>query len=235
MSLQSVTISDQVDWLAIPTPGPDSSLKEYLPRGFAAYLKILTPLGIDRRIPLNNYSFSSRSIDALNNRVNFWNTYRIVGGRPAPENLEPISYRELAASLGVAYDASFDAAAISRQYNGYWPPNLGGSDTLEAAFSQKLVAALGAATPTYFYGSLDDGNYHFTADNDLTDWLELGVAADLGPVFQRDRDYPSYAFAADHSWCLRHPEDAGWLLLGCSTQLRESLHTCAALELFDLT
>ncbi|MCB2409063.1 hypothetical protein [Hymenobacter lucidus] len=234
MSLQSVTITDQVDWLATPTLGPDSSLREALPRGFAAYLKILTPLGIDRRIPLADYSFSTQSIEALNNRVNFWNTYQIVGGRPAPENLTPISYREIAASLDVAYDASFDVGAIRHQYNGHWPPNLGYNDVLEAAFIQELVAALGASTPTYFYGSLDDGNYRFTTGNDLTDWLELGVVADLGPVFQRDLDYPSYAFAADHSWCLRHPEDAGWLLLGCSESVRNVLHAQPSLEFFDL-
>lgn len=234
MSLQSVTITDQVDWLATPAPGPDSPLQDALPSGFAAYLKILTPLGIDRRIPLADYSFSTRSIEALNNRVKFWNTYQIVGGRPMPENLEPISYREVAASLGVTYDAAFDDSTIFRHYNGHWPPNLGSSKSLEMAFIQELLAVLGATTPTYFHGTIDDGNYRFTDDNDVVDWLDLGVAADLSYIMQRDPDYPSYAFAADHSWCLRHPEDAGWLLLGCSEQLRSTLRARPALEFFDL-
>ncbi|TGE27995.1 hypothetical protein [Hymenobacter metallicola] len=235
MGLQSVTIKHQVDWLSASTLRHESPLKEALPPGFAVYLKILTPLGIDRRIPLADYSFSTRSIEALNNRVNFWNTYQIVGGFPAPENLEPITYHEIATSLGVPYNASFDTAAIRQQYNGHWPPNLGSSNALEAAFVQELVAVQGATTPTYFYGTIDDGNYRFTDDNDVVDWLELGIAADLSPIMQRDPDYPSYVFAADHSWCLRHPEDAGWLLLVCSKQLYNAIYTHSTLEYFNLT
>ena len=79
MPFHYVTITDQLTWLpdhagsAAPTvPG--------LPAGYEAYLKLLPPLGIDRSVPIAEYSFARGSVAELNARVAFWNKHGIVQG-----------------------------------------------------------------------------------------------------------------------------------------------------------
>ena len=155
MPFHYVTITDQLDWLpehagTATAPG--------LPAGYGAYLKLLPPLGIDRSVPIAEYSFACGSVAELNARVAFWNKYGIVQGQPAASHLQPITHQELATSLGLPYNVEFDSAAISRAYGGHWPPYLGSSSLFTAAFAQRLTQAMGPATEAYFYGSQEEGN-----------------------------------------------------------------------------
>ena len=79
-----------LDWLPLANDAPALTK---LPLGFAAYLKLLPPLGIDRSVPVVDYSFAARTMEQLNARAAFWNQYGIVGGQPAPDRLYPSRIR----------------------------------------------------------------------------------------------------------------------------------------------
>lgn len=231
MSLQSITITDQLDWL--PTiPSAAAPVAPGLPQGYTAYLRILPPLGIDRSIPIAEYSLAKKTVAELNARVAFWNKYWIVQGQPSPSRLTPISYREVATSMGLAYDALFSSADIARAY-GAWPPNLGSSPALEKAFVQQLLQVLGPATETYFYGSAEDGNGRWGDDGFREDWLQFGLTADLPSIYESNNQSPTYIFAADRAWCFYQSELAD-LVVGCNISLAQALLAQPGLEALPL-
>lgn len=229
MSRRPVPDTSPLDWLSLADDVPTVS---GLPLGFAAYLKLLPPLGIDRSVPVGDYSFAVRTVAQLNARAAFWTTYGIVEGRPAPDRLNPITYRQVAADLGMAYTPAFGNAAIHRAYGG-WPPHLGSSLALEVAFAQQLVAVLGPETDTYFFGSVNEGNYRWEAQDQPTDWLEQGQARDVVDLYQQERQWPTYTFAADRAWCLYQGEDQE-LGLSCSLAIAQQLLTHPMLESWPL-
>jgi hypothetical protein len=156
MSLSRVTITSQLAWLPENASGATAALLG-LPAGYEAYLKLLLPLGIDRSVPIGDYSFACSTVAALNARTAFWDKYGIVISQPTASRLQPITHREVAATLGLPYDTDFGRAAISQAYGGHWPPHLGSSSLLIEAFAQQLAQLLGPATEAYFYGSLEEG------------------------------------------------------------------------------
>lgn len=230
-SISRYPVSDcsPLDWLPLTSEVPAVS---GLPVGFAAYLKLLPPLGIDRSVPLANYSFAARTVEQLNARAAFWTKHGIVLGQPASDRLTAITYRQVAAELGVAYTPAFGNEAIHHAYGG-WPPHLGSGLSLEVAFAQQLVAVLGPRTDTYFFGSVEEGNYRFDAEGMPTDWLEQGQAGDVIDLYQQERRWPTYTFAADRTWCLYQGEDQE-LALGCSRVIAQQLQTHPAWETWPL-
>jgi hypothetical protein len=156
MTLRTLPIRDQLGWL--PThPQLAAASCPALPRGYDVYLKLLPPLGIDPSVPIASYSFATRTSADLNTRAAFWATHHIQRGQPDPTRLQPITYRQVSAQLGLAYEASLDSAAIRRHY-GEWPPHLGSSAVLEEAFVRQLVQLLGPQQPAYLYGAAEEGN-----------------------------------------------------------------------------
>lgn len=232
MRLQSVAITDQLTWLP-QTPVAAAPSAPGLPPGYAVYLKLLPPLGIDRNVPIAEYSFAQRTVNDLNARAAFWNKYGIVQGQPSANRLETITYREVAASLGLVFDAQFSSADIARAYGG-WPPHLGSSPALEATFIQRIIQVLGPATTTYFYGSEEEGNVYWGDDGFPTDWLMCGLLADLPEVHEQSGRIPTYFFAADHSWCFYQGESTD-LIVGCTAPLAQALLARAELEALRLT
>jgi hypothetical protein len=140
MTLQVISIADQLGWL-VPQPPQAAAACPGLPSGYDAYLKLLSPLGIDPNVPITAYSFAKRTLDDLNARAAFWATYHIQHGQPAAARLQPITYREVSATLGLAYEATLDSAAIQRHYS-EWPPHLGSSSELEEVFVRQVVATV---------------------------------------------------------------------------------------------
>ncbi|WP_460585743.1 hypothetical protein [Hymenobacter arcticus] len=232
MSLQTVPITDQLAWLP-QTPATAAPAAPGLPPGYAAYLKLLPPLGIDLSVPIAEYSFAQRTVAELNARAAFWKKYGIVQGQPSANRLETITYREVAAALDLVFDAQFSGADIARAYGG-WPPHLGSSPALEAAFVQQLIQALGSATAVYFYGSAEEGNGYRSSDGFPADWLTYGLLADLPEVREESGGLPTYFFAADHSWCFYQGESAD-LVVGCAAPLAQALLAQAGLEALPLT
>lgn len=229
MSRCPVSDRSPLDWLPLSDDVPAVS---GLPLGFAAYLKLLPPLGIDRSIPVATYSFKARTVEQLNARAAFWNQHGIVAGQPASERLTPITYRQVAAEMGLAFTSEFGNAAIHRAYGG-WPPHLGSSLALEVAFAQQLVAVLGPQTDTYFFGSVNEGNYRWEAPDQPVDWLEQGQAGNVVDLYQQERQWPTYTFATDRAWCLYQGEDQE-LALGCSLVLAQQLQAHPMLESWPL-
>lgn len=229
MSRCPVSDLSPLDWLPLTDDVPTVS---GLPLGFAAYLKLLPPVGIDRSIPVATYSFKARTVEQLNARVAFWNTHGIHHGQPAPDRLTPITYRQVAAELGVAFTPAFDNESISRAYGG-WPPHLGSSLALEMAFAQQLVEMLDPQTDTYFFGSVAEGAYRWDAQGLPTDWLEQGQAGDVVDLYQQEHRWPTYTFAANRTWCLYQGEDKE-LALGCSRAIAQQLQVHPALETWPL-
>lgn len=233
MPLHRVTITDQLDWLPCKAGQPALAAPE-LPAGYGAYLKLLPPLGIDRSVPIADYSFAQRTVAELNARAAFWQKYGIVQGQPSASHLQPITYREVAASLGLAYDSHIDNAAIMQAYGGHWPPHLGTSELFTQHFIQQLVSLLGPATEVFFYGLQAEGSYVWDANGLPTDWLEQGALADLPVVYARDGAWPIYLAAADRSWCFYQPEWVEWLTLSCHLGLAQKLLVQSNLEVFEL-
>lgn len=233
MSLQRVAITNQLAWL--PGNAGVAAVLPGLPVGYEAYLKLLLPLGIDRDVPIADYSFARSTVAELSARAAFWNKHGIVVGQPMASRLQPITHREVAATLGLPYDVGFSRAAISQAYGGHWPPHLGSSSLLTEAFACQLTQLLGAAAEVYFYGSHKEGNYAWDDSGLPNNWLELGTLADLLAVYQRDGVFPTYVFAADHSWCLYQAEDEDWLAFGGTTSLAHMLLVYQELEAFRLT
>ena len=232
MCRQPVALTDQLTWLPVAA-GTSADAAPGLPIGYAAYLKVLPPLGIDHSIPIAEYSFAQKTVSELNARVAFWDKYGISQGQPAASKLVGITYREVATSLGLVYDAQFGSAAIVRAYGG-WPPHLGSSPALQAAFLQQLTRALGATTPAYFYGSAAEGNGDWDKDGFPIDWLQQGQLADLPGVVGEGGLLPTYCFAADHSWCCYQGELAD-LVVGCAAPLARVLLAQPGLEVLPLT
>jgi hypothetical protein len=222
MSRSPVFDTFVLDWLPLDQGVPAVS---GLPLGFAAYLQLLPPLGIDRSVPVTDYSFATRTVAQLNARAAFW-------GQPAPERLTPTTYRQVAAEIGVAYTPAFGNGAIQRAYGG-WPPHLGSSLALEVAFAQQLVAVLGPQTDAYFFGSVDEGNYRWDAQGLPTDWLEKGPAEDAVDLYRQERRWPTYTFAANQTWCLYQGEDQ-LLALGCSWAVAQQLQALPTVEAWPL-
>jgi len=218
-----------LDWLPLANDAPALA---GLPLGFAAYLKLLPPLGIDRSVPVVEYSFAARTVAQLNARAVFWDRHGIVEGQPVPDRLAPITYRQVATELGVDYAPAFGNEAIHDAYGG-WPPHLGSSLALEVAFAQQLVAVLGPQTDTYFFSSVDEGNYRWDAQDLPTDWLEQGLAGDVVGLYQQERRWPTYTFAANRAWCLYQGEDQE-LALGCSQAVAQQLQTHPTFETWSL-
>ena len=219
-----------LQWLPLADDAPAAL---GLPLGFEVYQKLLPPLGIDRSVPVAAYSFAARTVDQLNARASFWNAHNIHQGQPPPDRLTPITYRQVAAELGVAFTPAFGDGAIRDAYGG-WPPHLGSSLELEVAFVQQLVAVLGPSTDTYFFGSVAEGAYRWDAHGLPIDWLEQGQAGDLEDLYNQERRWPTYTFAADRAWCLYQGEDQEGLALGCSVTMAQMLHANSMLEIWPL-
>lgn len=233
MSLHSVPIVEQLNWLAVRSE-KSANNSFGLPPVFEAYLKIFPPLGIDHSVPIATYSFNKRTVDDLNTRAAFWNQYGIVNGQPNPKQLESISYRAVANTLGLKYDAEFDSSVIGRFY-GEWPPHLGSSVAQYEEFIQQLVHTIGPDSDAYFYGSVDEGNYDWDKDGFPTDWLELGKATDLSEVYRCDGQFPTYTFAINHAWCLYQSESTDSLIIGCAALSARALLTNPMLEVLLLS
>ena len=221
MPLSSIPIVAQLNWLPINLQEAPSALPG-LPLGYDAYIKVLPPLGIDPDIPIASYSFAKRTIAELNARAAFWDKYGIQQGQPDATRLKRTSYGEVGATIGLAYTAALDSSAIQRFY-GEWPPHLGSSSAFEKVFIQQLVQLLGPESPAYFYGSIEEGTYHWDEHGFPQDWLEQGSVADLLLVYQRDNKLPTYLFPADHSWCFYQGETMDWVAIGCSASLAQAL------------
>ena len=228
--LQEVVTTDQLDWLKLPPAAPGQG--HGLPAGFEAYLKLLLPIGIDRSIPLEEYSPKRSTVAEMNARAAFWRKYNIGGPSKTDAKLTPIKYSELATIWGVPYDKDFTPERITKAY-GEWPPNLRESDKLNKQFIQFLTQALGSSTPTYFSGTVDNGDYHWMGGFPA-DWLELGTAADLTQIYQRDEQFPGNVFDTKHTWCLSHTEFNDYLVLGCPAAIAHELSSHSAIESFYL-
>ena len=233
MPLSQVAITSQLAWLPENTSG--AAALSGLPAGCGTYLKLLLPLGVDTSVPLADYSFACSTVAELNTRAAFWNKYGIVKGQPKTSRLRPITNRAIAAMLGLPYDAAFSSAVISQAYGGHWPPHLSSSSLLTEGFAQQLAQLMGPATETYFYGSPEEGNADWDASGLLVSWLAIGTLADLPAVYRRDGVFPTYVFAADHSWCLYQAEDEDWLAFGGPTDLADVLLAQQDLAAFRLT
>jgi hypothetical protein len=229
MTLIPITITNQLDWLSNSYP---TGIMPGLARGHEAYLRILPPLGIDPAIPTASFSFAQRTPADLNARAAFWDKYGIIQGQPTPSRLIPITYRKVAATLGIPYDSTFTAASIVKAYGG-WPPHLGTSPTLCKAFAQQLVQVLGSDQEAYFYGCVDEGTYRFDSDGLPADWLEQGQVADL-TLYYHEGPLPTYFFAVDHSWCFYQGEWSDELIVGCSNKLANALLAHPSLEVLHL-
>jgi hypothetical protein len=229
MSRSPVFYTSVLDWLPLDKGVPAVS---GLPLGFAAYLQLLPPLGINRSVPVADYSFATRTVAQLNARAAFWTQHGLVGGQPAPERLTPITYRQVAAEIGVPYTPAFGNEAIQRAYGG-WPPHLGSSLALEVAFAQQLVAVLGPQTDAYFFGSVDEGYYRWDDQGLPTDWLGKGPAEDAVDLYRQERGWPTYTFATNREWCLYQGEDQ-LLALGCSRAVAQQLQTLPTVEAWPL-
>lgn len=231
MMLRTLPITDHLGWL--PTyPQQIAAPCPALPSGYDVYLKLLSPLGIDPSVPIAAYSFATRTSADLKARAAFWDTYHIQRGQPDPARLQPITYREVSAQLGLAYEATLDSAAIRRHY-GEWPPHLGSSTALEEAFIRQLVHLLGPQQPAYLYGSAEQGNGIGDAEGFRQDWFAQGHVADLVTVYQQQGQFPTYCFALDHSWCLYQGE-VEWLAVGCTSALAHAFLAEATIKAFRL-
>lgn len=228
--LQEVVITDQLDWLKLhpATPGQGHAL----PTGFGAYLKLLLPVGIDHSIPLEEYSPKRSTVAEMKARAAFWRKYGIGDPLKTDTKLIHIKYSELAKIWSVPYDKDFTPERIIKAY-GEWPLNLRKSGKLNEQFIQFLTQALGSSTPTYFSGTVDNGDYHLM-NGFPADWLELGTAADLTQVYQRDGQFPGKVFDKKHSWCLSHTEFTDYLVLGCPVAIAHKLDRHPTIEGFYL-
>ena len=229
MSRCSVSDLAPLDWLPLADNVPAIS---GVPLGFGSYLNLLPPLGVDRSIPVATYSFQARTVEQLNARAAYWNTHGIHHGQPAPDRLTPITYRQVAAELGVAFAPTFGNEAIARAFGG-WPPHLGSSLALEVAFAQQVVEVLDPQTDTYFFGSVAEGASRWDGQGLPADWLERGRAEDLLDLYQQERRWPTYTFAANRTWCLYQGEDQE-LALGCSLAIAQQLQAHPELETWPL-
>jgi hypothetical protein len=165
--LQEVVIIDQLNWLKLH---PVTSGQGHgLPIGFEAYLKLLLPIGIDRSIPLEEYSPKRSTVAEMNARAAFWRKYDIDGSSKTDDKLIPIKYSQLAKIWSIPYDKDSTPERIIKAY-GEWPPNLRESSKLNEHFIQLLTQALGSSTPTYFSGTVDNGDYP------LGEWLSRRLA-----------------------------------------------------------
>lgn len=228
--LQEVAITDQLNWLK---QGPFTSGQgHWLPDGFDAYLKLLLPVGIDYSIPLEEYSPKRSTVAEMNARAAFWRKYDIGGPSSTADKLTPIKYSELAKIWDVPYDKDFTSGKIIKAC-GEWPPNLRESNKLTEQFIQVVTQIVGPSTPTYFSGTIENGDYHWV--NDLpTDWIELGIAADLVQVYQRDGQFPGDVFDTKHTWCLSYMEFTDYLILGCSAAIAQEISNHPEIESFRL-
>jgi hypothetical protein len=138
----------------------------------------------------------------------------------------------LAKIWGVPYDKNFTPERITKSY-GEWPPNLRESGELNKQFIQLPTQALGSSTPTYFSGTVDNGDYHWV-DGFPADWLELGTAADLAHIYQRDGQFAGNVFDTEHTWCLSHTEFTDYLVLGCPAAVAHELSSHPEVESFYL-
>lgn len=185
-------------------------------------------------MPIAEYSFACGSVAELNARAAFWTKYGIVQGQPAASRLQPITHQKLATLLGLPYNVEFDSVAISWAYGGHWPPHLGSSQLFAEAFARQLAQAIGPATEVYFYGSQEEGNGLCDRDGFLADWLALGTLADLPEIYREDSAFPTYVFAADHSWCFYQAELVDWLAFGGPAEVANVLLASPGMEGFRL-
>jgi hypothetical protein len=135
--------------------------------------------------------------------------------------------------LGIAYTSGFTPDNISTHFGG-WPPNLRESKQMNECFVHLLTQVIGPAAPAYFFGSVDNGNYHWVSDSPA-DLLEIGTVADLAHLYQRDGQSPGYVFDPNHAWCLIHMEFAEYMFLGCSLCLADAIDTYSVLEMIRLS
>jgi hypothetical protein len=233
MSLHVVPLAEAPVWLSAPywLTAPELA---GVPAGFAAYVKLLPPLGIDRSIPIEAYPRASRTVEDLQARASFWTAHGIVRGKPPEARVVPTTYRAVAQWLGLPYTPALGADALVAAF-GSWPPHLGTTEAMEVAFLERIVALLGPQTATYFHGTVDEGNYRWGPDGFPVDWLERGVAADLLTVCRRDGAFPSYVFAADHRWCIYEGEWTDWKIIAGSQALAQAFLDAPDLETFRIT
>lgn len=203
-----------------------------LPDDFDTYIKILMPICIDKGMPIEDYSFKSKSIEELNKRVEFWNRHGIVDGHPAKDRLERITYEELANRLNIPFSKDIDSQLIWNLAKG-WPPNLGSLVEEDIKALDEIISNVGATAPTYFFGDVLDGK-GLHENEGIVDWLFLGKLSELKALYvERNQDFPSYFFAENMEWCFFHPEDESYLLLGCAEAVAKRLLKNELIECFE--
>lgn len=222
-----------VDWInkSLDLKG-FGKVSNLLPSSFDSYIKILLPICIDKEVPIEEYSFNTKSIEDLNKRVRFWNKYGIINERPAKDRLEKISYTELSKELNIPYNKYIDTQSIW-DIDKAWRPNLGSLLEEELDTLNKIISIIGAETPTFFFGDVLDGK-GFHENDDVVDWLVYGKLSEILTIYsEQNQDFPSYFFAENKEWCFSHPEDQSYLLLGCGEELAKQFLQCDSLECFE--
>ncbi|WP_242919697.1 hypothetical protein [Pontibacter liquoris] len=222
-----------VDWIS---KGVDQEgfgkVSNLLPSCFNSYIKILMPICIDKKMPIKEYSYNAKSVEDLNKRVEFWNKYGIINGHPAKDRLERTSYKELSKELNIPYNKHIDTQSIWN-IDKQWPPNLGSLLEEDIETLNEIISIIGAATPTFFFGDVLDGK-GFQENDDVVDWLFFGELSELTTVYvEQNQDFPSYFFAENKAWCFCHPEDQGFLLLGCGEEVAKKVLKSESIECFE--
>ncbi|GAB3636783.1 hypothetical protein GCM10027422_23730 [Hymenobacter arcticus] len=156
--LQEVVIITQLDWLQLRSCAPGQSHR--LPNCFNSYLKLLLPIRIDHNIPLAEHSSRRSTTPEVNARAAFWRKYDIGGPSATDDKLTPVKDSELAKVRNVPYNKDFTTENIAKKCS-EWPPNLRESKELTEHFIQLLTQALSLITPTYFAGTVENGDYHW--------------------------------------------------------------------------
>ncbi|MDJ0367749.1 hypothetical protein QMK33_21600 [Hymenobacter sp. H14-R3] len=228
--MQEVVIINQLDWLK--NNACTLGRGHCLPAGFDSYLKLLLPIGIDHSISLAEYSPRRGTVAEMNARAAFWRKYDIGGPSASDDKLTSVKYSELAEIWNVPYNKDFTPDKIAKAC-GEWPPNLRESNKLNKHFIALIIHVLGSTTPTYFSGTIENGEYQWAAGFP-TDWLARGTTADLAQVHQRNGQFPSNMFDSECTWCLHHAEFADYLILACSTVIAHEIAGNSEVELFYL-
>lgn len=135
--------------------------------------------------------------------------------------------------LNISYNKDIDTQTIWN-IDKEWRPNLGSLVEEDLKALEEIIKIIGTTTPTFFFGDVLDGK-GLHENEEVVDWLFFGELSELITIYvESNQDFPSYFFAENREWCFVHPEDQGYLLLGCEEVVAQKFLNNEFFECFEL-
>jgi hypothetical protein len=169
----------------------------------------------------------------------YFTIYFPVGLKDDQEQVNPVTYRELAELSSLPYEEGFAYSRLIDKYKGL-PADFVVMKDKDALFMQQLVQVLDPTEPCTYYGFGDD----VLKEVYMQPWLLRGHSTDLPALFAdlNEENYhdwnffPEYIFSDRKRWCIGNKVfQSGLFVIGCYADTAEKIRAQHEFEYMEIS